>query len=72
MITAWILNAISIFVTTAGALLMFLALRELPRFAENAGSSEGRSAFKKQQRLLTVGAGLLGAWLVLQCLAIIL
>jgi len=72
MTTAWLLNAVGLFVTTVGALLTFLYLYEAPRFADKLGSAEAKSAFAKHQRSLSWVVGLLSAWLVIQCLALIL
>jgi hypothetical protein len=72
MTTAWVLNAVGLFVTTVGALLTFLYVREVPRFAEKFASPEVGREFARHQRLLTWVVGLLSAWLVLQCLAVIL
>jgi hypothetical protein len=72
MTTAWLLNAIGLFVTTVGALLTFLYLRGTPRFADKFASPEARSDFARHQRKLAWVVGLLAAWLVVQCLAVIL
>jgi hypothetical protein len=72
MTTAWVLNAIGLFVTTVGALLTFLYVREVPRFADKFASPEVGREFVRHQRLLTWVVGLLAAWLVLQCVAVIL
>ena len=72
MTTAWLLNAIGLFVTTVGALLTFLYLRESPRFADKFVSPEVGRDYSRHQRLLSWVVGLLAAWLVIQCLAVIL
>ena len=72
MSTAWLLNAVGLFVTTVGALLTFLYLYESPRFAEQLGSPEAKNAYSKHQRSLSWVVGLLATWLVVQCLALIL
>ena len=72
MTTAWVLNAIGLFVTTVGALLTFLYVYQSPRFVDQISSAEGKAAFAKHQRLLSWVIGLLATWLVVQCLAIIL
>jgi len=72
MTTAWLLNAVGLFVTTVGALLTFLYLRETPRFADKFASAEAGREYTRHQRLLTWVVGLLAAWLVVQCLALIL
>jgi hypothetical protein len=72
MTTAWVLNALGLFVTTVGALLTFLYLHKIPRFTENFASPDVRRDFTRQQRSLKWVVGLLASWLVLQCLALIL
>ena len=72
MTTAWLLNAVGLFVTTVGALLTFLYLRDSPRFADKFASPEARRDFSRHQRMLAWVVGLLSAWLVVQCLAVIL
>ena len=72
MTTAWILNSVSLFATTVGALLIFLYLSKASQFADDWLSPAGKQAYEKHRRLLTIGVGLLAAWLVVQYLAIIL
>ena len=72
MTTAWILNAVGLFFTTVGALLIFLYLWKAPRIAEEWLSPAGKQAYAKHRRLLIVAVGLLAAWVLVQYLAIIL
>ena len=72
MTIAWILNTAGLFLTTVGALLIFLYLWKAPRFAEDWLSPEGKIAYEKHRRLLIIGVGLLAAWLLLQYVAVIL
>ena len=72
MTTAWLMNAVGLFVTTVGALLTFLYLHEAPRFADKLVSPEAKRDFTRHQRSLSWVTGLLAAWLVIQCLALIL
>jgi len=72
MMTTWVMNAVGLFVTTVGALLTFLYVRDIPRFADKFASPEVGREFARRQRSLTWVVGLLSAWLVLQCLAVIL
>jgi hypothetical protein len=72
MITTWTLDMVGLFVTTVGALLIFLYLWKSPRFADEWLSTEGKRAYAKHRRLLIVGVGLLAAWLVIQYSAAIL
>lgn len=72
MTTAWILGSISLFVTTVGALLIFLYLYKTPPSAEAWQSAEGKAAYPKYRRGLIVSVGLLAVWLLVQNLAVIL
>ena len=72
MTAAWILNSASLFVTTVGALFIFLYLSKAPQFADGWLSAEGKQAYEKHRRLLTISAGLLAGWLLIQDLAVIL
>ena len=72
MTTAWLLNAVGLFVTTVGALLTFLYLYGAPRFADKFVSPEAKRDYAKHQRLIVWAVGLLAAWLVVQYLALIL
>jgi len=71
MTVAWLLSAVGLFATTAGALLIFLYLWRSPRFADNWLSADGKRAYARHRRLVIAGVGLLAAWLILQYLAII-
>jgi len=70
--TVSILNLVGMFLTVVGALLIFLYLSRTPEFARQWLNTEGQRAFARHQRLLTVGVGLLAAWIVLQYLELIL
>ena len=72
MFTAWILNTVGVFLTTAGALLIFLYLWRSPRFAEEWLTPQGKLAYAQHRRLLIAGVGVLAVWLVIQYLGIIL
>jgi len=72
MTTAWLLNAIGLFLTTVGALLTFLYLYENPRYADKIATSDSGRDYSRHQRKLAWAVGLLAAWLVVQCLAVIL
>ena len=72
MTTSWVLNAIGLFAVTTGALLMFLYLRNTPKFAAQLSSDEAKRAYEKHQRLSMIAMGLLAAWLVIQYVGLIL
>jgi len=68
----WIMNAAGLFLTTTGALLIFLYLWRAPRFANDWLSEEARDAYARNRLLLIIAVGLLAAWFLVQCLAVIL
>jgi len=63
----WILQAMGIFATTAGALLTFLAHRQVPTLFAAANTPEGKRAFEMHHRRLSWALGLVASALVLQC-----
>jgi len=70
--TAWIINAVGLFLTTVGALLIFLYLYKSPRLAKQSPAPAGNGGYAKNRGLLIVAVGLLSIWFVIQCLAVIL
>jgi hypothetical protein len=72
MTMAWALNAIGLFLTSVGALLMFLHLRRTPPLAETASPADVRRAYQNDRRLMTIAVGLIAAWCVLQYLGVFL
>src|SRR5262249_1773085 len=69
MPTAWVLNAVGLYATTVGALLIYMHLRRpLPIQILN---TEERTAYERHQRRLRLGVGLLAAWLLIQDIALI-
>ena len=70
--TTWIMNAVGLFLTTVGALLIFLYLWKAPRFADEWLTPEARGIYSKNRSLLIIAVGLLAAWFLVQCLAVIL
>jgi len=72
MTTAWILGTASLFVTTVGALLIFLYLSQAPSLASDGIPVQVKQACEKRRRMLMVATGLLAAWLLVQYLAAIL
>jgi uncharacterized membrane protein len=72
MTTNWVLNILSLYFTTVGALLIFLYLWRSPRFADEWLSEEGKRAYRRHRRLLMVAVGLLAIWLVVAYLGLIL
>ncbi len=71
MTSAWLLGTTSLMATTVAALLLFLYLWKAPRLADAWQTPEGRVAYARHQRRLTLGVGLLAAWLVVQGVAVV-
>ena len=71
MTVSWVLNAIGLFAVTSGALLMFLYLRNAPKFVAELPTDEARRAYEKHRRLSVVATGLIAAWLVIQYIGLI-
>jgi len=71
MTVAWVLTTIGLYVTTVGALLLFLYMWRSPRTADEWTTAEGKVEFVKHRRRIVVGVGLLAAWLVIENLAAI-
>ena len=72
MTVAWVLNSVSLFATTVGALLIFLYLTQAPQLVGDGIPEDVKRAFEKRHRMLTIAVGLLAAWLLVQYLAVIL
>lgn len=70
--TTWILNASGLFLTMAGALLMYLYLRGAPRVADNASAQEIKRVYERDRHLLLIGVGLIGAWCVVQYIGVLI
>ena len=66
MTNSWVLNALGLSAVTSGALLMFLSLRNSPKFVHELTSDEAKRAYEKHRRLSIVAIGLIAAWLVVQ------
>jgi hypothetical protein len=63
----WILSTLGLYVTTVGALLLFLYLYRSPQIVDQwAASPQGRNEYARHRRRLIIGTGLLAAWLVLE------
>ena len=72
MTASWVLNSVSLFATTVGALLIFLYLTQAPRLVGDGIPAELKQTFEKHRRMLTIAVGLLSGWLLVQYLAVIL
>ena len=72
MSVAWVLNSLSLFVTTVGVLLIFLYLTQAPRLVGEGIPAETRLACERHRRMMKIAVGLLAGWLLVQYLAVIL
>lgn len=72
MTNAWLMNAIALYATTVGALLIWAQLLSSPRDAAVFRTPEAQRAYAVQRRQLVIAVGLLCLWLVLQDVAFIL
>jgi hypothetical protein len=72
MPSASVLNVVSLYLISAGALLICLYLWRSPGFADEWLPPEGKRAYAKHRQLLIIGVSLLTASLLLQYLAVIL
>lgn len=72
MTTAWVINAVGLFATTAGALLMFLYLWQSPSLADDATAPDVKRAYEKHRRLVMVGVGLLALSFVIQYIGVLI
>jgi len=72
MTILWLVNIVGLFLTSTGALLIFLYLWKSPRFAKEWLTPEGQQAYAKHRRLLITGVGMLVVWILMQYLAGIL
>jgi len=72
MTITWMLNAVGLFLTTAGVLLMYIHLRRTPPLAADASSIEVRRAYQNDRRLVMIGVGLIAAWCVVQYLGVLI
>ena len=70
MTLAWLLNVFGLFLTTTGALLLFLYLLTSPKWADHWLTPDARVSYAKHRRLVTVAVGLIALWLVLEYLSI--
>jgi hypothetical protein len=64
------LQALGIFATTCGALLTFLAHRQVPGLLAAASTPEGKRAFDEHHRRLSWAFGLVASALVLECASV--
>jgi hypothetical protein len=72
MTNAWLLNAIGLYATTVGALLILMQLLSSRGYAEDLRTPEAKHAYAMHLRKLVIAVGLLCLWLVFQDLAVLL
>jgi hypothetical protein len=71
MNVTWLLNTFGLYITTVGALLLFLYLWRSPPLVDAWTTPAGKIAYPKHRRRLLIGVALLATWLVLENLAVI-
>jgi hypothetical protein len=69
MFTAWLLKAIGLFATTAGALLVLLFLIPPPRYVDEFRTPAARRAYAVHRKQVIIAVALLCLWLVMQDIA---
>ena len=72
MTSSWLLNAIGLYTTTVGALLILMHLLSPSRFADDLGTPEAKREYAKHKRQLVIAVGLLCLWLVVQDIGLLL
>jgi hypothetical protein len=70
--TAWMLQAIGLLVTTIGALIVFLHLHRTSRSLDGQDLPPECAALARDRRLLMIVMGLMAGWFVIQYLGMIL
>lgn len=64
--TAWVLQAVGLLVTTIGALIVFLHLHRTSRQLEGKDLPPECSALARDRRLLMIVMGLMAGWFLIQ------
>jgi hypothetical protein len=72
MTSTWLLNALGLYATTVGALLIWLQLLSPSRFADALQTPEAKREYARHRRQLVIAVGLLCLWLVVQDIALLL
>jgi hypothetical protein len=72
MTNTWLLNAIGLYATTIGALLIWLQLLSPSPYADELQTPEAKRQYARHRRQLVIAVGLLCLWLVVQDLAVLL
>jgi len=72
MTNTWLLNAIGLYATTIGALLILLQLLSPSRYTDELPTPEAKREYAVHRRQLVIAVGLLCLWLVIQDIAVLL
>jgi len=72
MTNTWLLNAIALYVTTVGALLILRQLSLPARYEQELQTPEAKREYAVHRRHLVIGVSLLCLWLVIQDIAVLL
>ena len=70
--TAWVLQAVRLLVTTIGALFVFLHLHRTSKQLEGKDLPPECAALARDRRLLTIVMGLMSGWFLIQYIGLLL
>ena len=70
--TAWVLQAVGLLVTTIGALIVFLHLHRTSRQLEGRDLPPECAALARDRRLLMIVMGLMAGWFLIQYIGLLL
>jgi len=70
--TAWVLQAVGLLVTTIGALIVFLHLHRTSRQLEGRELPPECAALARDRRLLMIVVGLMAGWFLIQYIGLLL
>jgi len=70
--TAWVLQAVGLLVTTIGALIVFLHLHRTSKQLEGRDLPPECAALARDRRLLMIVMGLMSGWFLIQYVGLLL
>jgi hypothetical protein len=70
--TAWVLQAVGLLVTTIGALIVFLHLHRTSKALEGRDLPPECAALARDRRLLMIVMGLMAGWFLIQYIGLLL
>jgi hypothetical protein len=72
MTTTWLLNAVGLYATTVGALLIWTQLLSSRRYADDMRTTDTKHTYMMDLQKLAIAVGLLCLWFVAQDLGVLL